>query len=795
MRVVNGLFLPVLLAVLASWIGAGAAGAAEAPVKPILSNHIGWEVNPITKENVCKAECQSAVASGEPGGFEFPESVAVAPSGNVYVAEFGDARVQKLTADGEFVSLFGKEVNETTKGDVCTAEEVAKAAVKCQRGTPSAEGSAFASPHDVAVEPGGEEDVYVEDSGIWAIDKYTPSGAFVWRIGRQVNETKDATSGSTEAEQNICTAASHDACGAGVQGDPEKPEPAAFDFELGTGVGNELTVGAGPEHLLYVADHNRIQEFDTAGELKDQIELPTSITAFEPGGITGIAIDRSTGILYVVYNHESTIREFDATTKVELANTIQVPDTSLMLAIAADSAGHVVVADRNNESEVVVDAFRASDGALVSTSAAPPSAGNVMGLGFSEQKSLYGAFINKHEVLSYNVLPVGEFKTGAGVCNVGPEQQSSATFECALTGEANPFDVSGTQASFEWGKTCAFGSVTATQSLATVEEPLSVNATVEKVRPNDTLCFRLAGRDQNTQPPEVLAGQAVVVSTPPVQPKILGTSAAFVTSSAAVLSAELNPENAPTEYYFEVAAEPGAEAKLVACHNAKTSSCPGVVTTASAESGVYGSVGTTLEARNLQASTGYRYRLNAVNTQETKVELRAVSQEGAFTTRGIPLPEAFTGGASAVGQTSALIEGAVNPNGGQSTYAFELGVYEGSATQFDIVASSSTGVGTSPESEKIAVTGLQPGVTYAYRIAVHSGFGSAQGSLATFTTSSLPATLLAPIAPMQLPSPPFTFPKPPIRCKRGYRLSRGKCVKVKAKKKAAKHKGRKKKKK
>jgi hypothetical protein len=786
-------FLLPLFFALASLSNPGGANAAEAPVKAIFSEHIGWEVNPLTKENVCTVECRSAVASGEPGGFEYPESVAAAPNGDVYVTEIGGARLQKLTATGKFIAMFGKEVNETTKSSVCTAEEIAKANVKCQRGTPAAEAIAFAQPQGVAVEPGNEEDIYVEDSGIWAIDKYTPSGAFVWRIGKRVNETKDATSGASEAEQNICTAVSHDTCGAGTQGEPEKPEPTAFDFDFeATGVGNEMTVGPGPEHLLYVADHNGVQEFDAAGGWKDRIELPSSITASEPGGITGIAIDRSSGILYVVYNHESTIHEFDATTKAELASTIQVPDTSLVLAIAADSAGHVVVADRNSESEVIIDAYRASDGALVSTSVAPPSAGNAMGLGFSEQKTLYAAFNNAHEVLSYNILPVGEFKTGAGVCSAGPEQQSSATFECSLTGEANPFNVSGTQAAFEWGKTCAFGFTTATQSLATVEEPLSVNATVGNVRPNDTLCFRLTGHDQNVKPPEALTGEAVSVTTPPVQPRILGTNAAFVTSSSVVLSAELNPENAPTEYYFELAAEPKAEVKLSNCHNAKSNNCPGVVTTSSIESGVYGAVGATLEAKDLQASTGYRYRLNAVNTQETKIELRAVSQEGTFTTLGIPLPEAFTGGASAVGQTSALIEGAVNPNGAQSTYVFELGVYEGSATQFDIVTSSSTGTGTAPEPERIAVTGLQPGVTYAYRIAAHSGFGSAQGALATFTTAPLPVALMAPVTPMQLAPPPITFPKPAIRCKHGYRLNRRKCVK---KKKTSKHKRRKQKKK
>jgi hypothetical protein len=786
------LLLLLLLAVVVPLVCAGSASA-EGPVKLILSSHIGWEVNAITKGTVCKTECQRGTASGEPGGFEFPMSVAVAPTGSIYIAESGNDRVQELAAGGEFISMFGKEVNESTKGDVCTAEEIAKAAVKCGKGVPGAEAGAFVQPQGVAVEPAGsEEDVYVEDPGSWSIDKYAPDGTFLLRIGKRVNETKDGTPGSTEAEQNVCTAASHDVCGAGIQGDPENPEPSAFDFKQGTGVGDQLAFGSDPEPLLFVGDHNRIQEFDPAGKWKGEIEVPATITAPEPGGISGIAIEQSSHIAYVVYNNQPTIHEFDIITKTELPGSIQVPNAFFVLGISIDSAGHVAVAAKDNESEqLVLYVYKASDGDLISSSTVPITE-NISGIGFSEQGSLYAVVPNRQEVLSYNLLPVGEFKTGSGVCHVGPERESSDTFACVLSGEVNPYSVPNTQALFEWGKTCALGASTGTQSLGPVEEQIPIEATIENVRPNDTLCFRIAGHDQNVQPPEALVGEAAQVETPPVQPRIIGTSVSFVTSSSAVLSAELNPENAPTEYYFELAAEPNAEAKLASCHNAKLSGCPGVATTARAESNAYGKVGTTLEARGLQANTRYLYRLNADNYQET--QLRAVSEESTFTTVGLPVQEAFTGPPSAVTQTSAHIEGAVNPDGVQSTYTFEMGVYEGAATQYDVVSSGSTGAGTVAEQESLTLTGLQPGVTYAYRIAIRSGYGSAQGALAIFTTSALPATLSAPLAPVLLPSPDIGFPKSSVTCKRGYKLSKqGKCTK--RKKAKARHRARKGKKK
>lgn len=44
-----------------------------------------------------------------PGQFGEPEAIAVDPSGNVYVADSGNANIQKFTPDGKFVSAIGKQ--------------------------------------------------------------------------------------------------------------------------------------------------------------------------------------------------------------------------------------------------------------------------------------------------------------------------------------------------------------------------------------------------------------------------------------------------------------------------------------------------------------------------------------------------------------------------------------------------------------------------------------------------------------------------------------------------------------
>ncbi|HWY17342.1 MAG TPA: hypothetical protein VNY27_01385 [Solirubrobacteraceae bacterium] len=100
-------------------------------------------------------------------------SVAIDPvSGDLYVADRAAGsfaqRVQKFTPDGRFVLEIGKEVNETTKLNLCTQEEVEKTAVKCTG--PAAPGKTSTEPFltnsTLPLVVGGPEDLlYAGDEG------------------------------------------------------------------------------------------------------------------------------------------------------------------------------------------------------------------------------------------------------------------------------------------------------------------------------------------------------------------------------------------------------------------------------------------------------------------------------------------------------------------------------------------------------------------------------------------------------------------------------------------------------
>ena len=46
-------------------------------------------------------------AQASVGQFNFPSDVAVAPDGTVYVADWGNHRIQRFSADGTFLSTWG----------------------------------------------------------------------------------------------------------------------------------------------------------------------------------------------------------------------------------------------------------------------------------------------------------------------------------------------------------------------------------------------------------------------------------------------------------------------------------------------------------------------------------------------------------------------------------------------------------------------------------------------------------------------------------------------------------------
>lgn len=96
-------------------------------------------------------------------------------------------------------------------------------------------------------------------------------------------------------------------------------------------------------------------------------------------------------------------------------------------------------------------------------------------------------------------------------------------------------------------------------------------------------------------------------------------------------------------------------------------------------------------------------------------------------------PAAVTGPADGVAQTTAELHGTANPNGPEATIRFEYGTSDayGAVTPDEKLAAGLTDVAASA-----ALSALQPGTTYHYRLVATTADGTAAGADAMFATPS-----------------------------------------------------------
>src|SRR6476659_9257097 len=118
------------------------------------------------------ADCQIGLSGGLGGEMNLPRGIVVDGAGNVYVADRYNYRIQKFDSNGTFERTWGKGVNMTTPGNLCTAAS----GNTCQIGTSGGGAGEFNAPKGVAIGLGGS--VYVADTDNHRIQKFDPNGTF-----------------------------------------------------------------------------------------------------------------------------------------------------------------------------------------------------------------------------------------------------------------------------------------------------------------------------------------------------------------------------------------------------------------------------------------------------------------------------------------------------------------------------------------------------------------------------------------------------------------------------------------
>lgn len=136
------------------------------------------------------------------------------------------------------------------------------------------------------------------------------------------------------------------------------------------------------------------------------------------------------------------------------------------------------------------------------------------------------------------------------------------------------------------------------------------------------------------------------------------------------------------------------------------------------------------------AAGGHTFKVRATNAEATE------SNPASYSWSVILPPAATTEAATSVAETSATLNGTVNPQAGAATYYFEYGTTTSYGTKIP-ASPKSAGSGTSAVSVSESATGLLAGTLYHYRIVATNSAGTTKGADKTLSTRSSVAAAVA----------------------------------------------------
>jgi DNA-binding beta-propeller fold protein YncE len=609
------------------------------------------------------------------GQFEEPAGVAVSEAtGDVYVVDQGNNRVEKFNAAGEPEDFSGLGTNILSG----TGSETFSLA-----GFVGGEHEVLNSADGIAVDndPSNPsyEDIYVVDTGHDVVDKFSPAGAYLGQLTETPAEEYPKGSGeeiggtfsrsevtlrgvAVDTEGDLWVYAVSPREGEGFEFGASGAYMRGFATHHGT-----TPVLAADANVFVGTGNGNVKEFTTGGELiTDHENRQESVERDEDA--TGLAYDSRSGHVFVDERTKISVYGPEPFGEpIEAFGSSSIGDGS---GVAVDAASNTVYVPDASKDEVVIFAEQPPPPA--------PTTGSASGV-TRTTAVLNGDFDPEGKGEYYFSYDRGESCEGSG---------STST----------PLDNGG-------------APVTGT---STVPE----SATVTTLAVGEQYSFCMVAKNAFGVTP----GSSVSFSTLPAVDGVNTGAAGAVQTTTATLTGSLEPNGLDAHYFFEYA--PSAEYEAKKEYSLKSPAAPG---TDAGEANGPVLAETTLS--QLEPLSTYDYRLVATNELGTTYGANQ-------TVLTLPLPPAVvTDPPASVGSVSATLGAEVAPQGVTTTYRFEYGTttaYGSSTTPPEGTVSASP----AGEYVTVAVGSLAPDTEYHYRILATNSGGTSAGQDVTFTTNA-----------------------------------------------------------
>src|SRR5262249_2457145 len=231
--------------------------------------------------------------------FQGPTGVAVFQrSGQVYVADTANARVEKFDKNGKFIAAMGWGVK-----DGAAMSEICKSKKSCQAGNPGTGAGQFTTPTSVAVDSSigsTRGDLYVGDVSNNVVQKFSPGGKYLATIDG---------SGTPEGHFVSLAAIAVDQNGTLWTADAGNGSVAQFN-KNGTFLGEWIDPSGSPSAIAVDANHGAVYLI-TLGTTERFTFTGGGRTTIDSNFASALALDPQTGNLYV--DHGNNVSIYDST--------------------------------------------------------------------------------------------------------------------------------------------------------------------------------------------------------------------------------------------------------------------------------------------------------------------------------------------------------------------------------------------------------------------------------------------------------------------------------------------------